>query len=52
MVRYSLYQEGRMLTFASDELCVCGQELVLYCFTGMLCVSRAVVGDNGRPLSG
>ena len=37
-----------MLIFASDKLCVCRQEFMLYCFTGMICVSMAVVGDNGR----
>ena len=52
MVRHSLYQGGRMLIFASDKLCVCGQEFMLYCFTDVICVSMAVVGDNGRPLSG
>ena len=52
MVKYSLYQEGRMLIFASDKICVCGQEFMLYGFTDMICVSLAVVGDNERPLSG
>ena len=52
MVRYSLYRGGRRLIFASDKFCVCGQEFMLYCFTDMICVFRAVVGDNGRPLAG
>ena len=52
MVRHSLYQGGRRLIFASDQLRVCGQEFILNCFTGMICVSMAVLGDNGRPLSG
>ena len=38
--------------FASEKICVCGQEFKLYCFTDMICVSIAVVGDNGRTLSG
>ena len=49
MVRYSLYRGGRRLIFASDKFCVCGQEFMPYCFIGMICVSMAVVGDNGRP---
>ena len=52
MVRYALCQGGRRLIFTSDKFCVCGQEFMLYCFTDMICVSTAVVGDNGRPLSG
>ena len=52
MVRYSLCQGGRRLIFASDKFCVCRQKFMLYCFTGMIFVSMAVVGDNGRPLSG
>ena len=52
MVKYSLYQGERMVIFASDKFCVCGQECLPYCFTGMICVSMTVVGDNGRPLSG
>ena len=52
MVRYSLYRGGRRLIFASDIFCVCGQEFMLYCFIDMICVSMAVVGDNGRPLTG
>ena len=52
MVRYSLYRGGRRLIFASEKFCVCGQEFVLQCFTDMICVSMAVVGDNGRPLPG
>ena len=41
-----------MLIFAPDKFCVCGEEFMLYCFTGMICVSMAVVGGNGRPLAG
>ena len=52
MVRYSLYRGGRRLIFASDKFCVCGQEFILYCFTDMIFVYMAVVGDNGRPLAG
>ena len=52
MVRYSLYRGGCRLIFASDKICVCGQESMLYCFTDVICVSMAVVGDNGRPLAG
>ena len=52
MVRYSLYQGERMLIFASDKFCVCGQKCMLYYFTDMILVSMAVVGDNGRPLAG
>ena len=52
MVRYSLYRGGRRLIFASDQFCVCGQEFMLYCFTGMICISMTVVGDSGIPLSG
>ena len=52
MVRFSLYQGGRRLILASNNFCVCGQEFMLNCFTGMMCISMAVVGDNGRPLSG
>ena len=52
MVRCSLYRGGRRLIFASDKFCVCRQEFVLYCFTDMICVSIAVVGDKGRPLAG
>ena len=51
MVRYSLYHGERRLTFASDNFCVCGQGFMLYCFTGVNCVSMAVVVDNGGPLS-
>ena len=51
MVRYSLYRGGRMLIFASDKFCVCGQEFRLYCFTNMICASMAVVGVKGRPLA-
>ena len=46
MVRYSLYRGG-VGFFASDNFCVCGQEFMLYCFTDMICVSMAVVGDTG-----
>ena len=52
MVRYSLYQGGCRLIFASDTFFVCGKICMLYCFTGMICVSVAVVGDNGGTLSG
>ena len=52
MVRYSLYQGGRSLIFASDQFYVRGQYFMLYCFTDMICVSMAAAGDNGRPLSG
>ena len=52
MVRYSLYRGGRRLIFASDNFCVCGREFMLYCFTDMICVSTAVVGDNGKLLAG
>ena len=48
MVRYSLCQGERRLIFTLDKFCVCGQGFMLYCFTGMLCVSMAVVGDNER----
>ena len=40
-----------MIIFASDKLCVCGPEFMLYCFTGMIYVSMAVVGDGGRSLA-
>ena len=52
MARYSLYQGGRQLIFASDIFCVCGEEFMLYYFTGMIYAPMAVVEDNGRPLSG
>ena len=52
MVRYSLYQGGCRLIFASDNFCVYGQELMPFRFTDTICVPMAVVGDNGRPLSG
>ena len=50
MVRDSSYRAGRRLIFAADKFCVYGQKLMLCCFTDMICVSMAKVGDNGRPL--
>ena len=52
IVRYSLYQGGNRLTFASDKFLVCGQEFMLYRVADMICVSMVVVGDIMRPLSG
>ena len=52
MVRHSLSHGGRRLMFASDTFCICGQEVMLYCFTSMIYASMAAVVDNGKPLSG
>ena len=39
-----------MLIFASHKLCVCGQKIMLYCFTGMISESMAVVGGTTGDL--